>query len=220
LDSIEVGIVCLTPENLAAPWLLFEAGALSKKIGEKARLCTYLLGGLGHGDVPQPLGMLQHTRASKEETRKMIDSINRAINPDSPVNLDRLFERMWPDLEKEIKNMPTPEKDVPAERPVRDMVAEILETMRSDAERRKKVDFMDQYIPVFKQLFPALEAYVNQAAQAPTQKQIRSIPWKAWGEPQNKKCPQCGNTEHVTRTENVAYCGKCGIASFNLEPAS
>lgn|SRR6185312_5100251 len=45
LDSIEVGISCLTPENLKPPWILYEGGALSKRIGEKSRLCTYLLGG-------------------------------------------------------------------------------------------------------------------------------------------------------------------------------
>ena len=29
LEAIKVGISCLTPENLSAPWLLFEAGARS-----------------------------------------------------------------------------------------------------------------------------------------------------------------------------------------------
>src|SRR5689334_21065180 len=74
LDTIQVGISCLTPENLAAPWLLFEAGALSKRIGDRSRLCTYLLGKLNKSDVPQPLGMFQHTIAEEEETRKMLDS--------------------------------------------------------------------------------------------------------------------------------------------------
>jgi hypothetical protein len=46
LSGMKVGIVCLSPENLAAPWILYEAGALSKTIDEKTRLCTYLLPGL------------------------------------------------------------------------------------------------------------------------------------------------------------------------------
>src|SRR5580700_539848 len=45
LDAATVGIICLTPENLTAPWVLFEAGALSKKATESgARVCTYLHG--------------------------------------------------------------------------------------------------------------------------------------------------------------------------------
>lgn len=46
LEGIRVGIVCLTPENLHSDWIHYEAGALSKSINDKARLCTYLLGGL------------------------------------------------------------------------------------------------------------------------------------------------------------------------------
>jgi hypothetical protein len=83
LDGIQVGITCLTPENLNAPWLLFEGGALSKRIGEKSRLCTYLLGGLKHGDIPQPLGMFQHTIANKEETKASKASENKELNSNS-----------------------------------------------------------------------------------------------------------------------------------------
>jgi hypothetical protein len=32
LEECSVGLICLTPENLSAPWLLFEAGALSKMV--------------------------------------------------------------------------------------------------------------------------------------------------------------------------------------------
>ena len=32
LDTANVGIICLTPENIDAPWIMFEAGALSKTL--------------------------------------------------------------------------------------------------------------------------------------------------------------------------------------------
>jgi TIR domain len=44
LEKAKVGIICLTPENSNAPWLLFEAGALSKQVVEKSRVCPYLFG--------------------------------------------------------------------------------------------------------------------------------------------------------------------------------
>ena len=52
LSSSKVGIVCLTPENLASPWILFEAGALSKT--KDAYVCTFLLD-LKPADVEEPL---------------------------------------------------------------------------------------------------------------------------------------------------------------------
>ncbi len=42
LEGMKVGIICLTPENLTAEWILFEAGALSKTLDAKTRVCTYL----------------------------------------------------------------------------------------------------------------------------------------------------------------------------------
>jgi hypothetical protein len=38
LARSKIGIICLTPENIGNPWLLFEAGALSK--GRKSNLTS------------------------------------------------------------------------------------------------------------------------------------------------------------------------------------
>lgn len=38
LDTMKAGIICLTPENLSAEWLLFEAGALSKTRDPRTRV--------------------------------------------------------------------------------------------------------------------------------------------------------------------------------------
>jgi hypothetical protein len=42
LSDTSFGILCITPENLNAPWIHFEAGALSKTL-EKSLVCPYLL---------------------------------------------------------------------------------------------------------------------------------------------------------------------------------
>src|SRR5579859_6784796 len=123
LEGIRVGITCLTPENLNRPWILYEAGALSKTIDDKTRLCTYLLGGLEPHTIEQPLGMFQHTRATKGETNKLVHTINSAISDDpvSHENLDIIFDRMWPDLEKSLIDLPNVDQIVEAKRSADEM---------------------------------------------------------------------------------------------------
>lgn len=133
LEGTKVGVVCLTPENLEAPWILYEAGALSKTVNDETRLCTYLFGGLERHQVEQPLGMFQATRAEKEETRKLVHTINKAVNeeplPESRV--DELFDLAWPKLNEKLASVPKPEKVTDPERSLPDMVAEILDIVRT-----------------------------------------------------------------------------------------
>src|ERR1700731_3125213 len=41
LSESKLGIICVTPENQNNPWLLFEAGALSKTL-EQTHVCPFL----------------------------------------------------------------------------------------------------------------------------------------------------------------------------------
>ena len=59
LHTMKIGLICLTPENLNEPWILFEAGALSKT--QDARVCTFLLGGLKKSSLKNPIAMFQAT---------------------------------------------------------------------------------------------------------------------------------------------------------------
>ena len=76
LEETHFGIICLTPENLNASWLLFEAGALSK-MQEDARVWTFLYE-LEYTDVEGPLAQFQHTKAKEDDVRKLLLAINRA----------------------------------------------------------------------------------------------------------------------------------------------
>jgi|HubBroStandDraft_2_1064218.scaffolds.fasta_scaffold12501_3 hypothetical protein len=135
LEAMKVGIICLTPENLAAEWILYEAGALSKTPDAKARVCTYLLASLKPQDVKAPLGMFQWTRANREDTRKLIHTINKHLDATSvpEKGLNALFDKMWPDLEAKLATLPDPPGIVPPTRSTEEMVAEILELNRSMA---------------------------------------------------------------------------------------
>src|SRR6266581_8474724 len=53
LQQSRAGIICLTPSNLHADWILFESGALSKQV-EHTFVCPLLIG-LEPADVKGPL---------------------------------------------------------------------------------------------------------------------------------------------------------------------
>lgn len=61
LNEANFGIICLTKDNLMEPWILFEAGALSKG-EEHANVCSVLFDGLQPPNIEgHPLNIFQHT---------------------------------------------------------------------------------------------------------------------------------------------------------------
>ena len=95
LDTSDYGILCLTPENLNAPWLLFEAGAMSKKI-EAARVVPYLLKVKG-ADLEPPLSLFQGVPADEDGTWRLLRSVASTL-PDPPeeAGLRSAFDAHWP----------------------------------------------------------------------------------------------------------------------------
>src|SRR5437879_5490786 len=77
LATATAGIICLTPNNLAAPYVLFEAGALSKTV-EKPFVCTLLIG-MEPSDVSGPLAQFQATKPTKEDLLQLLKSLNKAL---------------------------------------------------------------------------------------------------------------------------------------------
>jgi hypothetical protein len=113
--------------------------------------------------------MFQHTQATRDETRKLVHTINSSIS-DDPVadqHLNAIFEKMWPELERIIQNLPRPDEVVEARRSPDEMLAEILELSRAAANSRKQTEWLDQYIPIYKQFMPMLEQLVKATQASP-----------------------------------------------------
>lgn len=129
LHECNFGIICITPNNISAPWLLFEAGCLGKSI-DQSRVIPYRIG-IDATDVAFPLAQFQSVSADKDGTYKLLESIN-SINPSKldPDRLRRLFDRLWPDLESTIKEANDVEEDQKAKRADRDLLEEILQITR------------------------------------------------------------------------------------------
>lgn len=95
LSQHHVGIICVTPENLHASWLMFEAGALSKSLGT-ARVCPVLLG-IRPSELAGPLGQFQATMFDKSDMLKLVRSLNAEFGGErvSDAVLSEAFERSW-----------------------------------------------------------------------------------------------------------------------------
>lgn len=94
LATSNVGIICLTKDNINRPWILFEAGALSKNFG-KSNVCTILFN-IESSQITGPLTSFQATKFDKADFKKLIKTINDTGNEsklDAKV-LDDVFE-MW-----------------------------------------------------------------------------------------------------------------------------
>lgn len=135
LGGLKLGIVCLTPECLSEPWVLFEVGVICRALDPETRIWTYLLGGLRHSDVPNPLGIFQHTAATEEDTFRLLGSVNRAMGERaiSEEILKDEFERKWKDLDEKLRALPVPGKPVHTTRTNEEMFREIVEAVRAGA---------------------------------------------------------------------------------------
>ena len=102
LEDTSVGIVILTAENLKAPWIYFEAGALAKAVGD-SRLAP-LLCGLKPSDIGTPLSQFQVTVFNKTDVLKLLKSINASAGDDAlpDARLEKMHNALWDDLQQEI----------------------------------------------------------------------------------------------------------------------
>lgn len=146
LESASVGLICLTKENLNAPWLMFEAGALSKSL-DKSRVCPMLFG-IEPSDLSGPLVQFQATAFSKEEVLKLIRTVNQQLEQqalDVKV-LDSVFEKWWPDLDTKIQKIL---ENSPAARDAnlrsdREILEEVLQLTRTYSNKIRSVQKHEQ----------------------------------------------------------------------------
>jgi hypothetical protein len=134
LAETNYGIICLTRDNLDAPWILFEAGALAKNIADSR--VTALLLGIKPADVAGPLSQFQHTGTDRDEVLKLLQSLNEWLPEEKrlkPERLTRLFDRNWSSFESSLTEamaLVGAKSDAVPARDMADMVEEILELVR------------------------------------------------------------------------------------------
>lgn len=152
LKESKVGIICVTPESMISPWLMFESGAISN--AKLSRVCP-LLFQVEPAQLQGPLSQFQATPYSKEEVWKLIGSINDLS--DTPLNeaqLNRTFERCWPEFDKSINTALSnnPEAQKPEKRTQDELIEEILSTVRTLANQKPDEESVNHWIVMFRGL--------------------------------------------------------------------
>jgi TIR domain len=134
LEQARFGILCLTPENIDAPWILFEAGALSKTL-DRTFVCPYLFD-LEPSDLKGPLVQFNAAMTNKSDTEKLIQTINvLQENSLSQENFQESFELWWPKLEEKLSQILPFNAKAKIQRPFEEMIEEILEIVRAQERR-------------------------------------------------------------------------------------
>ena len=105
LEDSTFGILCVTKDNINAPWLTFEAGALSKTM-DKSFVVPFLFD-IKRSEVDGPLLQFQSTIFEKNDIKKLMKTLNKACGDDSLPSdrLDKAFEVWYPTLEEELQKI-------------------------------------------------------------------------------------------------------------------
>ena len=173
LNNAKVGIICVTPENQHNPWLLFEAGALSKTL-EQTRVCP-LAFEMSPGQIKGPLSQFQGNELTRLGIGRVLKTINESINSDraiSAVELDEIIDVWWPKLEEKLLAIPPVAAPTPV-RGIEDQVEELLLLSREHLRRenlrlegaKERDDKAEQMIQFLERAGVALHTVDNNSQQ-------------------------------------------------------
>lgn len=104
LKSSKFGILCITRESIKAPWLNYEAGALSNSVGP-IKISPFLIS-IARSEIrDQPIENFQSTVPEKDDVLKLLFSINESSRDDmvDRLALTSIFEERWPELKEQLK---------------------------------------------------------------------------------------------------------------------
>ncbi|WP_153114539.1 toll/interleukin-1 receptor domain-containing protein [Rhodocyclus tenuis] len=150
LQNSQFGLFCITSENLTAPWLLFEAGAVSKDT--KTGKVFPLLFGVESAQLSGPLLQFQATPYSREEVFKFLGAVNTETSlPLSDIQLERAFDRCWQELDEKVQAVLSSDAREATRKPrnIEEMIEEtlgIVRTLSSNQVGHSEDDSLNHWI--------------------------------------------------------------------------
>ena len=106
IDESHCGIICITKENVNAPWILFEAGALSHSCKEGGGVIPILID-LEVSDLNAPLRQFQGVaKCDKDSMLEILTQMNTlSPYPVKPATFADRFHERWPRMEDVIESL-------------------------------------------------------------------------------------------------------------------
>lgn len=106
LEDCSLAILCLTPDNVDAPWVLFEAGAVSKVLSESS-VCP-LLFGVTAAELSGPLAQFQAVQCDRGGLLSLCKGLNTRLGDQRMTDerVVRFFDRSWRTLESRLRLIP------------------------------------------------------------------------------------------------------------------
>ncbi len=107
LDTSSFGLLCVTRDNFASPWMNFEAGALSRSLaGKSDGKVIPILFGLAPSELEGPLSQFQAIGYTKEDLKRLVMRLNAACEREVKAErLSEIFDVWWPKLHDQLQEV-------------------------------------------------------------------------------------------------------------------
>ncbi|ADW68995.1 toll/interleukin-1 receptor domain-containing protein [Granulicella tundricola] len=156
LEAANIGVICVTAENQNEPWILFEAGAVSKLTTVGRAMVLRI--GMKATDITGPLSQFQSVGTERDDIWKLVVDINGAAAgnavPESTISLT--FNAIWPTLQGELDQVT---KQASADAPERSQ-DEIMQELLTLARRQEQSSqlLLNQIVAVSERTIVTLES--------------------------------------------------------------
>jgi hypothetical protein len=134
LTKSKIGIICVTEENQHNPWLLFEAGALSKTL-EQTCVCPILFE-MNPGQLSGPLTQFQSNKLTIDGILKVLHTLNNNLGDIKleASELEEILDVWWPKLEEKLNKIPASDSHIQP-RTTNEQLEELLDLSREQLRR-------------------------------------------------------------------------------------
>lgn len=150
LKETSNGIICLTKSNINNPWILFEAGSLSKGLSS-ARIFTFLID-IDTLQIDPPLSQFNHTKPISTDLFKLVKSINSRLERKvDPEILNQVFDLQYPIFEEKFNKIlenTSDEGKIEIKKDKEEILIQILSSVRGMDRRLRYIEASKEFSSV------------------------------------------------------------------------